>query len=100
MNKLRELCENWLEEAKYAKGQDDFIAFETCARELRAILPDVERMVEAAGTLAWATSVEIQGGRRTRAFMQQHRMKCTYWVEQVTAALAFFDQPVAPKETK
>ena len=107
-NKLRELCEKWQLpniniRGDGGEGSTDISYSATrlqCAAQLRAILPDVERLVEAAGTLAWATSVEIQGGRRTRAFMNQHRRKCTYWVEQVTSALALFDQPVAPKEPR
>ena len=90
MNKLRELCEKWLEGAKYAKGQADFIAFETCARELRAILPDVERLIEA---LRLARKF-VRGRLSYAPFGPQSLL------DEIDAALALFGQPVAPKETE
>ena len=48
MNKLQELCEKWEREA-IGNGEDiyDDGDLRRCAYELRAILPDVERLVEA-----------------------------------------------------
>jgi hypothetical protein len=43
---------------------------------------------EAAGNLAWEAEVEIEKGRRTRAFIQQHRSKVAFWIKEVRSALA------------
>jgi hypothetical protein len=44
-------------------------------------------LAEAAGHLAWATEVEIQGGSRTRSFMTQHRAKCRYWIAETRKSI-------------
>ena len=51
MNKLRELCEKWDRTARVfdvTRGDSAVEeAYRGCAAELRAILPDVERLIEA-----------------------------------------------------
>ena len=92
MNKLRELCGKWEREA-IGNGEDiyDDGALRRCAYELRAILPDVERLVEALRDIAeyWNGNSNISA--TTDA--------CEYARDVSEAALALF-QPVAPKETK
>jgi len=78
MNKLRELCEKW------DSGSREVVA------ELEAILPDVERLVEA---LRLARKF-VRGRLSYAPFGPQSLL------DEIDAALALFSQPVAPKETK
>src|SRR3990167_3074300 len=48
---------------------------------------------EAAEHLAWAAEVDIQGGHRTRSFIQQHRSKVAFWIKSVRTILATLGKP-------
>ena len=88
MNKLRELCEKWEREA-IGNGEDiyDDGDLRRCAYELRAILPDVERLVEALRGIQHAC--------------ESHSGASKFDIGNVAErAIALFAQPVAPKETK
>ena len=125
-NKLRELCEKWQEIAAIlrngvegnfgiqgALAREAAMARESCASELRAILPDVERLVEA---LRWAL---VEG--RKGFYVVEDGAECWYHCKfchavsltpetlnheaecklfHAKTALALVDQPVAPKEIK
>ena len=108
MNKLRELCEKWQLpniniRGDGGEGSTDISYSATrlqCAAELRAILPDVERLVEAlresrlvvsnfaAANPLWTYDGHIQDPSGAHALLNR-----------IDAALALIDQPVAPKET-
>jgi hypothetical protein len=49
---------------------------------------DERELREALGHLIWAVEVEIQGGNRTRAFINQHRSKIRHWISEVKSLLA------------
>ena len=88
MNKLRELCEKW-----DSGSNDNTTSLREVVAELRAILPDVERLVEAAQMHAKkghndTCSLALCGDR--------YQCDCGYAI--AVAALALFAQPVAPKE--
>lgn len=57
-------------------------------RVARDLAERVDKLMDAADHLVWATEIEIQGGPRTRSFILQHRAKCRYNVEQTKKALA------------
>jgi hypothetical protein len=46
------------------------------------------QLIEAAGHLAWAAEVEVQGGSRTRSFISQHRAKVRHWVNETNKRIA------------
>ena len=91
MNKLRELCEKWEAQAAELHVQiplsvndpDQPCCCVKCAAELRAILPDVERLIEALRRV-----IEVRDERDKVLIVAE------------SALLAWGDQPVAPKETK
>ena len=93
MNKLRALCEK----LKLLSWDDSGLCtdpdVDECADELRAILPDVERLIEALQwvhrRIMWAGGHAEHGGPTFKEIDE--------WQQK---ALALFDQPVAPKETK
>jgi len=105
---LNALCEKW-ERQQNIQGASitvdaslqSFAARKLCAAELRAILPDVERLIEA---LSWALDMLDMydefliklGEPREKVYSPIHLQG----KEKARAALALFDQPVAPKETK
>ena len=106
MNKLNALCEKW-EHQQNIQGASitvdaslqSFAARKLCAAELRAILPDVERLIEAlresrlvvsnfaAANPLWTYDGHIQDPSGAHALLNR-----------IDAALALIDQPVAPKE--
>ena len=89
MNKLQELCEKW------DSGSREVVA------ELEALLPDVERLVEA---LSWALDLlDIYDEFLIRFGEPKEKVYSPIHLqgkEKARAALAALDQPVAPKETK
>ena len=95
MNKIKELCEKWNKNymkgsvSAFDKGQSD------CAAELRAILPDMERLVAAA-------QMHVKKGHNDTCSLalcgDHYQCDCGYAI--AVAALAASAQPVAPKETK
>lgn len=82
MNKLRALCEKW----ERLQREDNRVNMAACAAELEAILPDVERLVEAL--------------REVLEYNKTQRRIPLGLYSKVQSAFALFDQPVAPKETK
>ena len=103
MNKLRELCEKWQLpniniRGDGGEGSTDISYSATrlqCAAQLRAILPDVERLVAAA-------QMHVKKGHNDTCSLalcgDHYQCDCGYAI--AVAALAASDQPVAPKETK
>ena len=95
MNKLRELCEKWEAKAddiaKVAGFSDNVGKLRECAVELRAIMPDVKRLIEAATYAAWLYT-ELANREGSGA-----DKKCA---KELWEALAAYNQPVAPKEMK
>ena len=69
-----------------------------CAAELRAILPDVERLVEAASALLAKRAATEMTYEEAYYFVFKNYGR-EYW-SNLCEALALIDQPVAPKETK
>jgi len=147
MNKLRELCEKWQLpniniRGDGGEGSTDISYSATrlqCAAELRAILPDVERLEQdrefheacylksqenlgemtgqAARLTCYAVTLREHVERLVEALCKlaewQHEGKdpghiamypftqCPHHqCKKVSASLALFSQPVAPKETK
>ena len=85
MNKLRALCEKWEQDANTLtrEGRSGDATMAGCAYELRAILPDVERLIEALRRV-----IEVRDERDKVLIVAE------------SALLAWGDQPVAPKEIK
>ena len=135
MNKLRELCEKWQLpniniRGDGGEGSTDISYSATrlqCAAELRAILPDVERLEQdrefheacylksqenlgemtgqAARLTCYAVTLREHVERLVEALREALddavRKPSNYaWIEKAEAALGLFSQPVAPKETK
>ena len=128
MNKLRELCENWAECTDLAairktatpETRAQATGWKQCAAELRAILPDVERLLEAPSRILTVSlyrslerlSIAIEGCGKIGfeeskpTTNEQHGQ---IWLELNDAqkdaklklkhyGLALFNQPVAPVE--
>ena len=130
MNKLRAMCQTWWHRADsdcdpangnaFAQGRGQ--GESTCAAELTAILPDVERLVEAPSRILTVSlyrslerlSIAIEGCGKIGfeeskpTTNEQHGQ---IWLELNDAqkdaklklkhyGLALFAQPVAPKEIK
>ena len=51
---------------------------------------------ESADRLVWATSVEVQGGHRTRSFKIEHQAKCRHWIDEVKKSIIAFDAQFPP----
>ena len=113
MNKLRELCEKWQLpniniRGDGGEGSTDISYSATrlqCAAQLRAIIPDVEQLVEALRWYAEENNWDEEGIAGNTVESHCHGEPTEYdWDAdngyRARAALAFFDQPVAPKETK
>ena len=110
MNKLRAMCQTWWHRADsdcdpangsaFAQGRGQ--GESTCAAELTAILPDVERLIEALrdanDKCRSAASIAQRDGKDTNWQAWRNQLGASLFKQQ--AALALFDQPVAPKETK
>ena len=88
MNKLRELCEKW-----DSGSNDNPTSLREVVAELRALLPDVERLVEAA-------QMHAKKGHNDTCSLVWCGDRCDCGYAIAVAALALFNQPVAPKETK
>ena len=97
MNRLQELCEKWESEGRDSDVPRCYV-YEQCAAELRALLRDVERLVEALHLACNFLPVGSEACLYCDNLGEEHAPNCVTVV--IRAALALFDQPVAPKETK
>ena len=99
MNKLGELCGKW-ERAYDSRAGGSIVnqAKAACASELRAILPDVERLVEALRLACNFLPVGSEACLYCDNLGEEHAPNCVTVV--IRSALALFAHPVAPKEKK
>ena len=69
-------------------AMDEVKEYENRLAAQRAPEPRYQGVRQAINHLIWTVETEIQGGRRSSAFIKQHRAKIRYWIEQVRERLA------------